>query len=287
MDRSKSIGGSDAAAIMGLSRYRTPIDVWMEKTGISKNSIDSRFVYWGNALEDLVCREFSKQTGLSVRRKNSLLIDKEHAFITGNIDRQVVGENAFLEAKTCSAYKTSEWDNAAPDEYIAQCAHYMMVGGYSHCYLAVLIGGNDFRWFRMERDESVIAAVRTAEVGFWEKYVESNICPPAMGGDDQNLFSLFSESDDIADECEFLDEYMAVSSAIRDQEKRKEELRAIILRGLEGRRLGRSESHMVSVGTYSQSRFDATAFKLKHPDLHAQFVKSASITKLAVKELSK
>jgi len=73
-----------------------------------------------------------------------------------------------FEAKTASAYKSVEWDGAIPDEYVLQIQHYLSVTGYKGAYIAVLIGGNSFRWKFVERDEELIAILIQLERDFWE-----------------------------------------------------------------------------------------------------------------------
>ncbi len=87
-----------------------------------------------------------------------------------------------FEAKTASAYRTEEWEDSIPDEYQLQVQHYMAVTGYRGFYIAVLIGGNSFRWKYIERDEELISMLIKLESDFWHR-VENRIPPSADGSD--------------------------------------------------------------------------------------------------------
>ena len=156
--RKLGIGGSDASVVCGINRYRSPVELWLDKTGQLPAQEAGEAAYWGRQLEALVRAEFTKRTGIAVRIVNELLQSEECPFMLANLDGVCdvpdVGPCIF-EAKTASAYKASEWDDAIPDEYALQLAHYMAVTGYAGAYIAVLIGGNTFRWKFVERDEEL------------------------------------------------------------------------------------------------------------------------------------
>ena len=169
--RKKGIGGSDASAVCGVSRYRSPIELWLEKTGQLPDSEAGEAAYWGIQLEALVKAEFSKRTGVEVFAVNQLLQSEEYPFMQANLDGVCEHPDygtCVFEAKTASAYKSVEWDDAIPDEYVLQIQHYLSVTGYKGAYIAVLIGGNSFRWKFVERDEELIAILIQLERDFWE-----------------------------------------------------------------------------------------------------------------------
>src|SRR5699024_10110248 len=157
--RKEGIGGSDAAVVCGVSRYKSPVEVWMEKTGQLPSQEAGEAAYWGNRLECLVREEFTKRTGGSVTKPSALYQRRDHPFMLANVDglcEDPVHGPCIFEAKTASAYKAGEWEDSIPDEYMIQIQHYMAVTGYQGAYIAVLIGGNAFRWKFVERDEELI-----------------------------------------------------------------------------------------------------------------------------------
>ena len=196
-ERSKGIGGSDVATVLGLNPYKTPLSLWEEKTGKTKGSPAGEAAYWGTTLEDVVAKEFSKRTGMKIQRVNFLLSTGEGGWMRGNIDRAIVNEqiaktvrvhkpekadetglmlstDVGLECKTANAFMAEKWgpsqeaeivsgnvvtEHQIPLYYETQIQWYMAVTGIKKFYVAVLIGGQDFRMYEVQRDEDVIKAI--------------------------------------------------------------------------------------------------------------------------------
>jgi len=182
--RRHGIGGSDAGAVLGLNPYRSPLDVWLDKTGRMEapDVSDLAAVHWGNVLEDVVAKEYERRTGRNVRRCNETRVHKRHPFMVANIDRLVPGsDGGILEIKTAGPYARDRWGepgtDQVPEEYLAQCAHYMAVFDRDWCDLAVLIGGRDFRIYRIVRDDDLERVLIGAESEFWRLVQEDR--PPA------------------------------------------------------------------------------------------------------------
>lgn len=182
--RALGIGGSDAAVIMGMNPYKSPYQLWLEKTGQAEapDLSDNQYVYWGTKNEANIADWFQEETGRKVKRLGTLR-SKEYPFMLANVDRTVVGENAGLEIKTAGVRQYRKWkDDEIPDAYYCQCLHYMAVTGADYWYIAVLLGGNEAKWKRIARNEEDIKALIEAEAGFW-KLVETRTPPPVDGSD--------------------------------------------------------------------------------------------------------
>lgn len=180
--RDMGIGGSDAAVIMGLNPYKSPYQLWMEKTGQAAppDLSGNRFVYWGTKNEPNVAEWFQEETGKKVRKLGTLQ-NRTYPFMLANVDRQICGENAGLEIKTAGVRHYKEWkDDEVPDSYYCQCLHYMAVTGSDYWYIAVLLGGNEAVWKRIERNEEDVRTLLVAEKAFWEK-VQTMTPPPVDG----------------------------------------------------------------------------------------------------------
>lgn len=179
--RRKGIGGSDVAAIIGLSEWESPYSIWADKLGYLPPKEENEAMRQGRDFEDYVARRFCEATGKKVRRVNRILQHSEHYFMLANIDRDVVGENAGLECKTTSVMNLKKFKNGEyPENYYCQCMHYMAVTGASKWYLAVLILNKGFHIFEIERDDEEIAALIAAERAFWT--LVENEMPPAVDG---------------------------------------------------------------------------------------------------------
>lgn len=179
--RRKSIGGSDAAGIVGLSQYATPYTVWADKTGRLPEQEDNEAMRQGRDLEEYVAERWMEATGKTVRRSNAMLYNSLYPFAHADIDRTVVGENAGLECKTTSTMDLRQFKNVEfPERYYAQCVHYLAVTGAARWYLAVLVYGRGFFMFTLERDQAEIDALMDAERVFWA-LVEQDT-PPNLDG---------------------------------------------------------------------------------------------------------
>lgn len=182
--RRKGIGGSDVAPLLNRSRYKSALSVYLDKIGQAPEIPDNPKMKAGRIMEPIVADWFSEETGMRVMRQNAIFQHKQHPFMLANIDRWLPGQNAGLECKNTSEYARADWEGTqAPEEYVLQCNHYMAVTGAERWYIAVLIGGWDFQWRVIERDEELIQIIIKREKAFWENHVLARI-PPAFSHQD-------------------------------------------------------------------------------------------------------
>ena len=107
--RRQSIGGSDAATIVGLNPYSSPYELWADKLGRIPPKEDNEAMRQGRDLEDYVARRFMAETGKRVRRENNIIKNSAVPFAHANVDRLVIGEKAGLEqGERKNAVKTAE-----------------------------------------------------------------------------------------------------------------------------------------------------------------------------------
>ena len=254
--RTKFIGGSDAAGVLGLSRWQTPLSVWASKTGQlpDEDKSDILAIEVGNELEDLVCRLFTKKTGKALRRVNEAIFHPKYPFIGAHLDRRVVGEDAIFEAKTASGWKAKEWEGEdIPREYILQVMHYLAVTGQKRAYIACLIGGNQkFVWKEVDRDEDMIRDMISREVAFWREFVEPKIMPTTVtASDGDTLYKLFPLDDQT--EVELTDEANKLCESIGAMVFDKKTLDAQIDQAKNELRLMLGEHSIGKTGTYKVS----------------------------------
>ena len=197
-NRLAGIGGSDAGAVLGINKYKSPYALWCEKTGRIKKNIDNERMRFGRDMEEYVAKRFEEETGKRVRKSGFSFQSKEYPFMLANVDRLVVGEDAGLEIKTTSEYNKKTYDaENIPPEYYAQCMHYMAVTGLSKWYIAIYIPGVNLYIYEVLRDKEEIGALINAESTFWS-YVENDQEPPIDGSDStaEALYKLHPESMD-------------------------------------------------------------------------------------------
>lgn len=295
MERTKGIGGSDAGIILGLNKYRTAFELWLEKTGqVDPVEIDNEAIYWGNEMENVVAKEFEKRTEKKVRRTNFMFSHPEFSFIKANVDRLVVGESAVLECKTASAYLTKEWESdEIPATYLVQVQHYLGVTGKQKGYIAVLIGGNRFIWKEIERDEELIQMIFEAEKNFWEVNVLGGQ-PPTLDGSSaaekylKEKYERAEEKKEIVlpgEYKELLIQYGRIKSDEKLIKTAKTEIENKVKEQLKNAETGIVNGFVVSWKNQIQNRVDAKVLKEKFPDIYNQVLKETSFRKFAVKEI--
>lgn len=180
--RRQYIGGSDAAAILGLNPYKSATAVWLEKTSNVVEEVNSPAVLWGTNLEPVILEHFKTLHKGEVVKPDVMFISDQHPFMSANLDgllRKEDGSLEGIEIKTASSYNKDFWkDERAPLQYTIQCCHYMaVVPEITKFHLIVLIGGQDYRELIIERDEELIDLLIVREKDFWQSYIMTNQCP--------------------------------------------------------------------------------------------------------------
>jgi putative phage-type endonuclease len=189
-DRFKGIGGSDMPIILGLSRYKTPYQLYLEKKGILATDDEmSPVQYWGNRLEEVIRDEFSIRNKVTIETPDTL-IHPILDFMRANIDGYIVEWDSILEVKCSSQFMANEWgedgSDAIPMAYLVQVAHYCSVTNAKHAYIAVLIGGNDYRQYKYIRDLEIEKMIIDAGSAFWDA-IQNDSPPPAVNQMDLRL----------------------------------------------------------------------------------------------------
>lgn len=277
--RRQGIGGSDAAAILGASRWRTRADVWLDKTGQAPETVENSAMHWGTVLEPVIREEYSATMGLEVKQP-PMMRSQEHPFMLANVDG--IAGDRILEIKT--ARTADGWGEAGTDEvpleYAAQVHHYMIVTGLPVSDIAVLIGGSDFRIYTVRQDRELHEAMIEKEREFW-KMVETMTMPEPV--DVRETIALFSkdngQSIEASDQIKaWADELADVKAMLKDTEARKEALedRLKLYMG----EASNLEYNGLVLATWKASkdshRFDTDAFKKAHPELFSKFQKPIS-----------
>lgn len=295
--RRKGIGGSDASAVAGLNRYKSPVGVFLDKTGQVEPDEAGEAAYWGNVLEDVVAKEFTIQTGLRVQRSNKLYQHPQHKFMLGNVDRLILDKDGrglgVLECKTASAFKMGEWeDDQVPDEYAIQLQHYMAVLGVDYGYFAVLIGGQKFQYKLVERNDRIIDSLIQIEDEFWNKHVVPGI-PPMIDGSTastdllNHLYPVSTPASEVIlddQQAGLVQKLVAAkedAAVAAEQVKRYEnELKSIM--GENELAIHNGET-LVSWKSNDTTRIDSKRLKKEQPDLYEKYSNTTSARRFLVK----
>ena len=185
--RRAGVGGSEVAAIMGVSRFEGPYGVWARKAGLvePEDLSGNARVEWGNRLEEAVFDKLADSHPELLCEPNATHVtftsrERPHALAT--LDGWAVpvggGDPLAIEIKTAHFPASRGWEGGVPAHYLAQVTHYLSVTGFRRAIVAVLIDGCDYREFEVGRDEADVAAVEDAVDRFWGENVVAGV-PPA------------------------------------------------------------------------------------------------------------
>ncbi|WKB52986.1 YqaJ viral recombinase family protein [Eleftheria terrae] len=287
-DRTKFLGGSDAAAVLGLSPWKTPLQLWQDKVmpAMPENADPDRMrvLNRGKRMEPYVCDLLAEEKRLRIVGRNNRYVDREYPFLACEIDAEAFEDDGpvNIEIKTVSPFKAAEWGeigtDAIPVHYTAQAMHGLMITGRASCVFGVLIGGDDFRVYRVERDDETIAALRAREVAFWREHVEAMVPPPATDASDiERLFPRDAGSAIEADTAALvaLNELRALEAEAGQLKARIDGCKEALQRAMGGAaRLTVNGRDVITWKTQTARRFDQRAFQAAHPDLFEQFIKT-------------
>lgn len=288
--RKNGIGGSDAAAAVGLSPYMSPLELWLIKTGRDANlpkpdvNDTTSPTYWGTLLEPIVAASYTKQTGNRVRRVNAVLRHPTIPWMLANIDREIVGARdvSILECKTAGEFGARLWRAGVPEYVELQVQHQLAVTGKQAAHVAVLLCGQALEVYRIERDDALIGRLVELEARFWH-YVESDTPPPADGSDsaDRALRHLYPGNGGTVDftDDRRLSSVFADLVAVRAQIEAQQAIEAQLKQAIQ-QAMGEATRAMFESGKVSfqrsrdSSTIDLARLLADHPELERQYAGS-------------
>ncbi|QEM67530.1 YqaJ viral recombinase family protein [Geobacter sp. FeAm09] len=277
--RRSGIGGSDAAAVLGVSRYATAYQVYLDKRGELPEQPESPAMFWGRALEPAIRRCYADATGRTVRVPGRIVRHPHRPYLLATLDG-ITDDGRVLEIKT--ARSAEGWGEPGSDEipeaYLCQVQHYLMVTGLETADVAVLIGGQDFRLYEVGADRELQDLMAGQEAEFWGR-VERGEPPEAASLAD--LAHRFRHP--VAATVPAPPRAVAAVAGLkllRDEMKRleaEEERLKIIVQSCMGEREGLTIDGRLAAtwkAAKPASRFDHDAFRTAHPELYGRYLKS-------------
>lgn len=318
--RKCGIGGSDVAAVLGLSPWKTPLDVWNDKLGLSEDKEPSEAAYWGTTLEETVAKEFQRRTAMTVQRVNHQFTDKDNDWMIANIDRAIVNPDIAkrvwpclkqsdlakydgrplttdiaFEAKTANAFAADLWgpsqeleikqnnlktEHVIPLYYETQIQWYCGILKLRGMYLAVLIGGSDFRMYWIDARADVFQAIKEKCSTFWHNNVLTKTPPEPI--DINDVLKLYGKSNGQSMEAEGdlavdYGEYSRLAGEIQELKKQQEAVKskiAIAMKDNEILTLGGKK--VLTYKTQTRKIFDTEKFKNDSVDEYYRYLKTSS-----------
>lgn len=305
--RRKGIGGSDAACVLGISPFRTGVDLYYDKLGIPIEDDEENWVAKevGTRLEELVARIFEKKTGLKVFQKKFMFRHPDHPWMLADLDYLVElpdGSTAILECKTTnySAHGKWEYDGKpiVPEYYEAQGRHYMAVMDLNRVYFCCLYGNNEDEAIirRIDRDRKYETELIALEENFWLNHVQAKVPPPYVERDGELILDSLRRrlgpsyqdappvtlSDDQSERVrryvELREQKSALNASMKELDAEMERLKALIVTDMGG---GWAAAFEDETGSYSVTwkpsyregilKDGLSRLKDAHPDIYKQY----------------
>jgi len=293
-ERRKGIGGSDAAAICGLSPYRTPLQVWQDKRGLSGVIPENEAMEWGKRLEPIIRQKYSDTTGREVKIMSPdepIIHHPKYSFMFANIDG-FTDDQRVVEIKTAK-YPT-DWGEPGSDEiplvYMFQVQHYMTITAFPVADVAVLIGGNDFRIYEVPADKELQEMLIDKELAFW-KMVQEAIPPEPINYEDVLRRFRKSKAATVTADSNILAAVMAlreVRAQIDERELHEEQIKTDILSFMkESDTLIDVDGSVIATWKTSSliNRIDLKMLQKEQPEIYAKYLKpSDGIRKFLIKK---
>ena len=203
MDRTRFIGGSDVAAILGVSPWKSPFRLYQEKTGAyveeitpAKQRIFDRGHRWEPVVVEMLIDELQDRGhDVQIIARNARYLDRYFPYLACELDLElrIDGEEHNAEIKTVHPFAAKDWGEQDTDEipiyYAAQVMHGLMVKPRKRAIVAALIGVDDLRLHQIARDDETIAAIRAKEVEFWRRVQDRDAPEPTTADDVKWLYA--------------------------------------------------------------------------------------------------
>lgn len=306
--RRNGIGGSDAAAIVGLNNYSSPWAVWADKRGLTPDKPDTEAMRIGRDLEEYVAKRFTEASGLKVNKSNYMWANEDYPWALANVDRMIVmGGRVGLECKTTSAWNVKHYKGGNfPDRFYCQCVHYMTIMEALRWYLAVLVLGEGLHIYQMTRvqhdvvpewcegsvyvDKEEVDALMDAEKAFWENHVVTGI-PPAVDGEKATSEAVAAVAgsgidEEISVNCEAaIRNYIDLGKQVKALEKEQEKWKQTILLAMNGRQRGSCGGFKITNVPITRTTFNHSLWQHDFPNYdYTAYYKTSTSSRFSIKE---
>ncbi|WP_029001852.1 YqaJ viral recombinase family nuclease [Azohydromonas australica] len=292
-DRSQWLGGADIAAVLGISPWTTPLQLWEAKTRpgaaqVAATGVKRRGVRWEGAVAEMLVDELqTRGHAVEIVASNVRYQDAEHAFMAAEIDFEVRldGEKEVtnVELKTVHPFKLHLWGVTGSDNlplhYLAQATWGLGVTRRRHGMVAALFGADELRSYPVEADAETIGAIRARGLAFWRDHVLRRLPPaPTTLEDLARLFPREGDTPALMADKELTAKVLRLRAVLAEAKARELEAQALEFdvkraMGDHGELLLASGARAVDWKQRSGSYIDETALKKAHPAIAREFTR--------------
>jgi len=285
--RAKGIGASEIAAVLGLHPWQSPFSLHHRKAGsFADEFADSPAIHWGHRHEALIADEWAVLNPWATVKRCGTYARHDDPWMTANPDRLVYDSEAddrdelqaVLEIK--NTRHADGWGPDGSDEipvhYRCQVMQQMHVMEVPVAYVAVLIGGSDYRSYTIDYDPAEAAMLARAGRAFWRD-VQAGIAPPidASQATTDTLKRLHPDVEDteVMVDADLAADYRAALLAAQEADRTKQAATNRLLDAIGPGRVAVDPAgvRLATRSVSTPSRFDRAALKRDHPDLESQY----------------
>lgn len=310
--RRMGLGASDAAAALGLSPWKSPLALYIEKVASNTLIVESERIFWGKTLEPIVAQVYGEQNsrvlvdlgGFTCIEAQDLPIaycTLDRVDVT-NGSAKVVDEGLeqgasvlfdgnpeVVEIKCVDPRSMREWsDTELPDHYALQGHHQMLVTGLERVTFAVLVGGNQLRTWVIDRDETLLADLAQAEESFWELVLKRT--PPLVDGSDatsnaiRHHFASASPGHTVEVDKGLIRELIDARRRAKLAQEEADRLENMVKLAMEDAEVALSEGEVVATWKASVShRLNIDAIKKELPEVATKYTTEARSRRFLMK----
>lgn len=299
-ERRKGIGASDIAALLGLSPWVTPYQLWQDKTAtgeVEDKLKDDPAVIAGHMLEDAVAQYYQLATGRHVIKASAgdwLAVNPYRPWMRCSPDRTFFkegkgGQKGILECKTT---RHPLDPNDLPKHYYLQLQWQMGITGMHEGALAWLASGMTFDYARVTFDRNLFEQLTATAEEWWQKHVVDGVAPDPTTADEVRLaYPVSTAASSVATEeavaaYHRLKDIKANVKALEEEAKGLEDIICKEIGGNEALVVGDKTGGVATLATFKsgeRTTFDSKAFKAADPDTYVKYCKTTTCRTLRLK----
>lgn len=282
-ERRKGIGGSDVAAIMGLSPWKTAYQVYREKRKEVEDWGGNSLTDWGKRMEPAIRQWYSDETGRDVRLPDKIMYHPQHPFMLASLDG-FTDDGRVVEIKTARSGK--DWGepgtNQIPDYYAVQVHHYMTITGFQVADIPVSIAGSSPSLYIVEADKEISEMIIEACAKFWERVQSGNPPDPVTYADAVARFGKIKSDGSIIATTELIEAIAGLKqlrAQIKELEEHEEAWKARIIIALGDQADTIIDGAGQTLVTYKLANgrklFDSKSLEKEMPEVYQKYLKQS------------
>jgi len=292
--RKDGLGATDIGAVMGLSPWMGPYELWIDKTGRGGLFNETERMRWGLLLEPAIAGRWADLLQINVHKADGV-VHPEKSWVRATPDYWTVpgpGEPpmGILECKTASRFMKKHWGESGtvattlnmcvPEHYFAQVQWQLFASGLHRGDIAVLFDDlDDFRHFGVARDGDYIKKMEAEGEKFWRRVLTDNAPEPGAGAgcrkalNEQHPRVKVEASAALPKRAQrHIDNYKKACETIKKAEKKKSLSQNALMKMLGDHRMGQVGRWVVGwTDVKGREAFDKAQFEKDHPKLFEQY----------------